>query len=324
MMSPSTAMEDPRLSAIALTTRTGQSTRGRALVWMLAILLLVTSAIALAAADALPITGARAEKTAPANSETLPPNRLGGVATDPSAVPVDPSVIEATWDGPSVHLDWTGADYARAETTFIGDRLVSPGDRVVRTLTIVNAGPGNGVATVTIDFAEVVPEGAQNANLADDVTLFWDVDGVSGEERFSALVPAGRANVAEIAVAKGDPVQVTVGFEMDPSVETSKAQGADSTVLSFDVGVELAGETKPSLVPKLSVTGATGILVLIAIAIALLLIGWLLLSLRRRSYRCDECDGGIGRNEERVVHRDGSGVKRMLCAECLHADVPAP
>ncbi|RZT66641.1 TraR/DksA family transcriptional regulator [Leucobacter luti] len=321
-MSPSIDTRDPRLSAITIDSRDGLSSRGRAIAWVLAILLLVTSVLALAAADALPISGARAQNTAPAASDSALPERLGGVASDPSAVPVDPSVIEATWDGPAVNLDWTGAEYARAETTFIGDRVAAPGDRVVRTLNVVNAGPGNGVATVTIDLAEVVPEGAQNPNLADDVTLFWDIAGVSGEERFSALVPEGRANVAEIAVPQGDPVQVTVGFEMDAAVETSRALGADSTVLSFDVGVELTGETEPPVIPTLSVTGATGILALIGIAIALLLIGWLLLALRRRTHRCDDCDREIARDEERVEYRDGNGAKRTLCAECNHAPVP--
>ena len=313
---PATETSDPRMTEITIDSRNGLSTRGRAIAWVLAILFLLTSAVALAAADALPITGARAQNTAPANSGTSIPDRLGGIASNPSATPLDPSVIEASWDGPAVNLDWTGAEYARAETTFIGDRVASPGDRVVRTLNVVNAGPGNGVASVTIDLSEVVPEGAHNPRLADDVTLFWDIAGVSGEERFSALVPAGRAHVAEIAVPQGDPVQVTVGFEMDAAVDTSQALGAESTVLSFDVGVELTGETEPPVIPALSVTGATGILALIGIAVALLLIGWLLIALRRRHQRCDECDRDIARDEQRVEYRDGNGAKRTLCANC--------
>ena len=319
-MSPSIDTRDPRLSAITLDSRDGLSTRGRAIAWVLAMLLLVISAIALAAADALPITGARAQSSAPASSESLLPNRLGGIASDPSAVPVDPRVIEATWDGPAVHLDWTGAEYARAETTFIGDRVASPGDRVVRTLNVVNAGPGDGVARVTIDLSEIVPTGAKNPDLADDVTLFWDIDGVSGEERFSELVPLGRAHVAEIAVPQRETVQVTVGFEMDAAIETSKAQGSDSTVLSFDVGVELTGETEPPAMPKLSVTGAAGILALIGFALALLLIGWLLLALRRRAPHCDECDRKISREEVRIEY---GGGKRTLCASCNDALMPA-
>ncbi|MFD5598837.1 hypothetical protein ACFWHR_02155 [Leucobacter sp. NPDC058333] len=304
------------MTEITIDSRDGMSTRSRAIAWVLAILLLLTSAVALAAADALPITGARTQNSAATNSDASVPDRLGGTTSHPSATAVDSSVIEATWDGPAVNLDWTGAEYARAETTFIGDRVASPGDRVVRTLNVVNAGPGNGVATVTIDLSEVVPEGAHNPHLADDVTLFWDVAGVAGEERFSALVPAGRARVAEIAVPQGGPVRVTVGFEMAAAVESSRALAANSTVLSFDVGVELAGETEPPVIPALSVTGATGILALIGIAIALLLIGWLLLALRRRSRRCDECDRDLARDEQRVEYRDGSGAKRTLCANC--------
>ncbi|TCK35463.1 hypothetical protein EDF60_2838 [Leucobacter luti] len=321
-MSPSIDSRDPRLSAIAREARDGLSPRGRATAWALAILLLVISAIALAAADALPITGSRTQSTPAATSESLLPARVGGAASTPSTVPTAPNVIEAAWDGPAVNLDWAGAEYARAETTFIGDRVASPGDQVVRTLSVVNAGPGNGVATVTIDLAELVPEGAQNPDLADDVTLFWDIAGVSGEERFSELVALGRAHVAEIAVPQGDSVRVTVGFKMDAEVETSQAQGGHSTVLSFDVGVELAGETGPSAAPKLSVTGATGILALIGTALALLLIGWLLLALRRRAPYCDECDRKISRDERRIEYR-GGGAKRILCTSCNDALVPA-
>ncbi|WP_125098196.1 hypothetical protein [Leucobacter chromiireducens] len=322
-MSPSLNTSDPRLVALAVDSRDGLSTRGRAIAWVLAILLLATSVLALAAADALPFTGARAQDSVSANANPALPERLGGAASNPSAVRADPAVIEASWDGPAVHLDWTGAEYARAETTFIGDRVAAPGDRVVRTLNVVNAGPGNGVAAVTIDLAEVVPEGARNPDLADDVTLFWDIAGVSGEERFSALVLAGRANVAEIAVPQGERVPVTVGFEMDAAVETSQALGADSTVLRFDVGVELSGETESPTIPALAVTGATGILALIGIAIALLLIGWLLLALRRRTQRCDECDRELGRHDERVEIREWRGAKRTLCAECARVAVPA-
>lgn len=302
--------------------------RSRAFAWALTVLILLLGAALLAYANALPLSGSReqrvpardtlAPQATPLSGEALPgasaaPDRVGATPSDSGATPLDATVVQAEWDGPAVHLDWTGAEYARAETTFIGDRLVSPGDRVVRTLNIVNAGPGDGVASVTIDLSEDVPEGALNPDLASDVTLFWDIAGVSGQETFAALVPAGRARVAELAVEPGATFAVTVGFEMDAGVETSQAAGAASTVLSFDVGVELAGETDT---PSLTLSGAAPALLAAAIALGLLLLGVLLVAVRRRAQECDDCGEAIERGDPWVQGRDADGAEWLICGDC--------
>lgn len=258
------------------------SPRGRFLAGILTVLLLLGAGVALALADALPTFGGRAQSVAELDAAGSAPVRSGAGAGPSGAEGVPATVVAAEWDGPAVHLDWTGAEYARAETTFIGERRAAPGDRVVRTLNVVNAGPGDGVAAVTLDLTEVIPDGALNPDLAQHVSLFWDIAGVTGEETFAALNSRERVSVAEVAVAQGATVPVTVGFTMAAAVETGQAAGADSTLLSFDVGVNLTGETEPFEPPALALTGVTGILALLFLAAGLVLLGVLLVGRRRR------------------------------------------
>lgn len=270
-------------TVLAVKSSHGLSPRGRFMAGILTVLLLLGTGVALATADALPTLGAKAQNASGDNAQNASsPARSGSGAAQEGADILPASVVSAEWDGPAVHLDWTGAEYARAETTFIGERRASPGDRVVRTLNIVNSGPGDGIAAVTLDLAEVVPEDALNPHLAQDVTLFWNIAGVTGEDTFAALDSEGRVSVAEVAVAQGETVSVTVGFAMDAAVETSNSARADSTVLSFDVGVNLKGELEPPVTPTLALTGATGLIALLCIAGALVFLGFLIVSKRRR------------------------------------------
>lgn len=264
----------------------GLSARGKFIAGILTVLLLLGAGVALAMADSMPMFGGRANAVTTGGAPQSP-ERLGTGTTVAGASALPAATVQAEWDGPAVHLDWTGAEYARAETTFIGERKASPGDRVTRTLNVVNAGPGEGVAAVTLDVTELVPEGALNPELAKDVTLFWDIAGVTGEETFEALKAGDRVTVAEVAVQQGATVPVAFGFAMDAAVETSNASGAPSTELSFDVGVNLTGETST---PEISVTGGTGVLALICIALALLLIGFMLVVAKRRREEDDRLE----------------------------------
>lgn len=322
-MHSSLTMSNSAGSAISVTARGGMSPRGRVVAWLLATLILLAGCVALAAAGSLPITGARAQSSPATVAAQTEPMRLGGTATPSDVTGLDASIIEAAWDGPAVHLDWRGAEYARAEATFVGERVASPGDRVVRTLNVVNAGPRDGIASVTIDAEQLIPEGALNPDLADDVTLFWDVAGIEGEEQFAALLHRGRVSVAELAVPQGETVAVSVGFAMDRAVETSASLGADSTALTFGVGVELTGETEAPVIPPLPETGAAGILAVIGLAAALLLSGWALLGLRRRR-RCDACDRRVTRDVAWVRRCDAAGVEETLCGDCEVAGTQVP
>lgn len=287
--------------------------------WVVAAVLLLGCGVGLAAADALPFTGRQA--VSGTLTESGPGARAGqpiaqGPTSPDDGSRIEPGAIEAKWNGPAVNLDWTGAEYVRAETSFIGDRIASPGDRVARTLSIVNAGPGDGVLSIAIDVAENTPAGTRNPDLAEDVTLFWDVDGVRGEERFSVLVPRGQTNVAEISLAKGGQVAVSIGYEMARSVETSRSLGAASTQLDFDVDVKLTGDTYSQTRPKLAMTGSTGLLAILGIGLALGLLGLILLAIRRRQPECDDCERPIRRGDHWVKSHDSHGMRKIQCESC--------
>ncbi|SEF12608.1 hypothetical protein SAMN04489740_4264 [Arthrobacter alpinus] len=302
-----------------LDSRHGLSGRGRALVWIVASFLLIGCAVGLVAANALPFTGSqtvnRVTSELDSDKDAGQPG-IRGTGEFIDAVNVEATAIKAMWDGPAINLDWSGGEYARAEGSFIGDRTVSPGDHVVRSLNIVNDGPSQGVLTVEIDFAEIVPAGALNPGLAEDVTLFWNVKGVTGQEQFSVLVPKGTVNVAEISLLRGEQVAVSIGFEMAKNVETSRALGAASTVLNFDVDVKLTGDTSTPVLPKLPITGSAGLLALLGIAVLTGLFGWLLLAIRRQRRWCDDCEEAIKRKDHWVKHSDSHGARKIQCERC--------
>ncbi|GLJ80001.1 hypothetical protein [Microbacterium imperiale] len=309
---PGPARIDPAIPIAA----SGLSPRGRLIAALLTAALLLTATAGVAAAGALPTFGTRTTSTAHgsvaeagAERRSAQPIISGGeVAT----------VVEAQWNGPAIHLDWHGVPYARAETSFIGDRVVVPGDRTVRTLDVVNAGPADAVMTVTMDFDEQVPAAANNPRLGEDITIFWEIAGISGRQSFSALAADRRVEIAELALNRDETAHITVGFEMPRETRGSRSLGAESTLLRFDVGVEMRGETgaggpRP---PALAVSGGQLALAAIAAAIALTLLGLLVLALRRRDHRCDDCDRSIPSDERRITVRSPQQRPETLCREC--------
>lgn len=171
----------------------------------------------------------------------------GRVLASPSDVVLDDAVA-ADWDGPTLHLDWTGAGYTTAEATFVGDRVVAPGDRVQRTLRVRNDGPEAAVLTVSMLLDPQVPAEALNPRLAEAVHLFWDVAGETGSATYAALAGGGDqdAVVAQAAVPRGGTARVAVGFTVPPETTEHRGRGRDSTVLAFTVRARMQGETAPA------------------------------------------------------------------------------
>lgn len=313
-------------------TSSGLSPRGRAIAALLATAILLAATAVLAAAEALPTLGTRAADDRAAvgavqsETATVGTDRRGAepIVSGGAVAPV----IEAHWDGPAVHLDWQGVPYARAETSFVGDRVAVPGDRTVRTLDIVNAGPATGVMSVVVDFDEQIPAGARNPRLGEDIMIFWELGDLTGQQSFSALAANDRVEIAELALDQDETVQLTMGFEMPHEVESSRSFGAESTLLRFDVGIEMrdeagaggpgvggpgAGGPRP---PGLAVSGGQLALAAIAAAVALTLLGLLLLALRRRDRRCDDCDRDIPSDEPRITIRTPQQRPETLCSDC--------
>ncbi len=204
-------------------------------------------------------------------------------------------LLSGRWDARTVHLDWRGSDYATAQASFVGERVISPGDHVFRTLGVRNDGPSDGVMSVGLVLAETVPVLAANPELGDEVTLFWDIDGVRGSAPFSDLLALdeGRPELVQVQVARGADVPVTVGFGVPMALATEMNGRAESSDLRFDVRVQIEGDasTIPSI---LAATGgsATLALMLAALALGILAAGLLLLAARRR--RCDGCGDAPG------------------------------
>jgi LPXTG-motif cell wall-anchored protein len=237
-------------------------------------------------------------------------------------------VVPAEWDGPIVHLDWRGTSYSTAGATFVADRVISPGDLVHRTLTIVNDGPAAAVLTVLIQADQHLPEVARNPELAKDVVLFWDAAGVEGSESFSGLLARASAEsgapvpVAQVQVAQGETVPVTVGFRFGADVADHRMVGADSTMISFDVLAQLHGDTAapqpelPRVLPRVLPRTGAAALGWAAVAGALLVSGWLLVAAARRRRRCDDCERRLGRDDRWNEYHLGHGRVHTRCVPC--------
>ncbi|MEV7974137.1 hypothetical protein [Cellulomonas sp. NPDC089187] len=320
------------------------SSRGRTVAWVIAAMLLFLGTGVLSAVGLTPITGATtgsggvdatgddaARVSAPSGGAGAPAvadraTQAGqaapvGTAGDPNELP---DVIGAQWDGPTVHVDWTGNHYTTVEADFVGDRVASPGDRVERTLTLVNEGPADAVMTVNLLLSQTVPEGTTNPDFSEAIDLFWNVAGVAGTDTFATLLAQGSPTIAEVVVPRHATARITVGFLMPVDVDGHRSDiTVDSTALHFQLQARMRGDTPsapPALValPDLAITGAqvAGAALLV---VGLLLVGWLLVAVARRR-RCDDCGRRIGRGEEWTVRRGGDAPRRVQCADCQ----PAP
>lgn len=246
-----------------------------------------------------------------------------GDATSREATRAD--LLSGRWDGRTVHLDWRGAEYDTAQASFVGERVISPGDHIFRTLGVRNDGPSDAVMSVGLVLAETVPVLAANPELGDEVTLFWDVAGVRGSAPFSDLIALddGRPELVQVQVPRGAEVPVTVGFDV-PAALTTEMNGRDeSSALRFDVRVQIEGDTS-TIPPTLAATGGTAALaaLLLALALGILAAGLLLLAARRR--RCDGCGGSIRGGAPWVARRAASGLRQSLCLGCAPAPVLLP
>lgn len=309
-------MDDSAPQVVDLSAGDALSPRGRRLAWVFTLVIVLTGLAVLSAVAGPQLTG-----STPASGGTAAGDTEGSGTTDGTlAVLADPvgevrdGAIQAEWDGPVTHLDWQGRTYATAAASFVGDRVASPGDRVQRTLLIGNAGPSDAVMTVALITQSSGPDGAED--LGRSVDLFWDTAGVAGQERFATLVGAGGQGqvVSEVAVAHGATVPVTVGFTMP--AEVTAHQGTDDTgVLEFQVVIRLQGDTAaaPPL-PGLAITGAQ-VAALIALALVLAGLGWLLwLLARRRRPRCEDCGARLSGDDpcgECAAAGDGARAGNM-------------
>ncbi|QAY64605.1 hypothetical protein ET495_16925 [Xylanimonas allomyrinae] len=300
---------------VASTVRTGSpSRRRRALAWAVALAFVALVVLAVAGRPTLGCAGA-----APLTIRAAPGpgNPTAGAAAvsggsegtaggsgplPPASVPGDPAqdgwaqdgwaqdgwaqALRARWDGPTMHLDWRGRAYATAEASFVGDRVLTPGDDVHRTLAVGNGGPADAVMTVRILFDD------QSLTRADEVLaaraeLYWDVAEVHGALSMDRLrdAPGGSTVVAAVRVPRAATVPVTVGVRMRADETAGRDTGDDpADGMAFRVLVRLGADT--SSVPAPGVLPRTGAAVADLVVVALVLVGLgrvLVAASRRRS-----------------------------------------
>lgn len=247
----------------------------------------------------------------------------GTFVFDMSTIDVD-DAVQAVWDGPTTHLDWEANSYATAEATFVGDRVVSPGDDVHRTLNLSNGGPSDGVMSIGFLLDETIAALTVNPDLAQNIVVYWDVAGITGSQTFASLLErqqAGTPVVAEVQVPQGATSPVTIGFRMDADITTDRALGQDSALLSFQVLAHMQGDTT-TYVPPLPKTGVA-VLGGIALAAGLLALGWLALIAARRRRRCDDCDQRITTGHEWSEYHLTNGRRHIQCDDC-HLTIGPP
>lgn len=315
------------------TNSDGMSRSGRVSAWLIAVSLVVIGLLSVVNSNAAVITGfpvpAVAPAAAPANAAnsaagqtgvaTAAPATTAGTAGTPGAQTVD-DAIQAAWDGSTTELDWTGKAYASVDATFVGDSVASPGDRVSRTLTIGNAGPSAGVMSVMLVVDQTIPAFADNPDFAQDIDLFWDVAGVSGNESFARLLAAQNSAtpVAQVQVPQGASVPVTIGYTMSAGVTADRNGGTASTDLSFQVRVQLQGDTQ--IAPPTLVSTGGAVLSRVGFVAGLSGAGVLLVLLTLLAFgarrRCGACAQHIGRDDQWAKIRLADGSTRLLCGDC--------
>jgi hypothetical protein len=300
---------------------TGAPSAGRAhaaapAAWAVAVALLLGGGTALAAsarpaADAGP--SGPSGRTA-ASTPSGEPATTGAAAGAPGA-----ATLRAEWDGPATHLDWRGRTYATAEASFVGDRVAAPGDRTQRTLHLINAGPAGAVLTLTLVLHDPGADPDGETDLGEALTLFWDVAGGAGAGRLADLRGAGpRVDVAQVRVPHGESAAVTVGFTVPAETTGARSGGAEAPAVALDVLARLEGEAEPAAVPALALTGAR-LGGLVALALGLLVAGWLVVAAARGRARCCACGALVG---DRGARRR-AGWARGAPVRCGRCPLPA-
>lgn len=304
----------------ALADARRRNRRASYLAWILALVLLLTLAGVLSAAGVLPTIQVGQSAGDASHDESV--GDRATPASDGSTQSWD-ATAQAAWDGPATHLDWSGRGYSTSESSFIGDRIATPGDSTRRTLLLTNDGPARAGLVVSLRLGQLVTGDARNPALAEDVELFWNVGGIEGRQLYSDLLDesTGIVDIAEVQVAEGEAVAVEIGFELPASTSAQRNEGQPSTELAFDVIATMSGDAdaQPN---RLATTGA-GSLIPFGIAAALLMLLGLLLVARRRR-RCDDCSRTISRDESWVELEDRGHARYRVCPDCaLHRTTAA-
>jgi hypothetical protein len=324
----------------------GLSRRGRTAAWILALALLLVGASALYSAAAPLLTGAVVSPPGSTHATSVttgePPaasdaidgtggSTVSGATTTRRRTADDPIIddagdtrltgaLRAEWDGPTTQMDWQAKRRETVVASCVGERISSPGDDTRRTLKLANAGPGAALLTVGVRVSELLPESANNPDLAQGIELFWDAAGIQGSRSFADLLADqqdGTPILAQMTVPQEETVKVTVGFRMNIDQTEYRMLAAASTELSFDVVAQMREATAaagvvPAGMPRTGVT----VIGAVALAVGLLVVGMLLLSGALLRRRCGDCGKPVRHGDPFLEHHLGAGRRHLQCAAC--------
>src|SRR5699024_5257390 len=167
----------------------------------------------------------------------------------------------------AVQLSWDGSSYASTtlENFFAGPVSV-PEDTATRTLLVSNDGPSDATFRPTIVNVNPLHPGAADVhhnsghqepddsglyagagpqgNFYDDLHLNWDGGGAS----FTDLDANGQTSIAEIPLAQGEQVPITLTYDFPLEATSGNQANVDARLASFEVLLELGGNL-PTEVP---------------------------------------------------------------------------
>ncbi|MDR2704058.1 MAG: hypothetical protein LBB58_06935 [Cellulomonadaceae bacterium] len=170
--------------------------------------------------------------------------------------------LRATLGAQTIALDWAGNQVASpGGDTIVGERVLIPGDRILRTIDVVNAGPTDAVLSAALT---LIPGGRRDSageeDFAQAVQFFWALaaGGSSGGNSAGIANITGTAPVGElladsgvflsnVLAPRGKVNQLTVGIELPDSINDHFA----GALPNFALTISLTDPTPepPSILP---------------------------------------------------------------------------
>jgi hypothetical protein len=164
------------------------------------------------------------------------------------------------WAGQTNNAHFRYGSYTTNSNSFLGGRVVVPGDEVSRTLVVRNENSAGTCAAGNfqvslVDVTEQIPDMAVNTELAQLVQLRWTVAGTSGAATFAQVLDSAQPYpIGDFRLDAGEEGDVTVGVVFAEPEVTGKSQQAESVRLDFDVRVAAQGDCSATPEPRATAT----------------------------------------------------------------------
>lgn len=197
--------------------------------------------------------------------------------------------IPITWDGRTIAMSWDGRTLGTATGTLIGANIAIPGESVMGSALVENAGPGPARLTIEIrDVKATYPSNDSSSPLEDIIHLFWDfggqTDDVVWREARLAQDDAGVSYTTMVTLSQGEQLPLRVGFYFPEEETGGQNDDGNSPTLSFGLRLTMTDESQADVT-----TGGTGVqrvvglVALVLVALGILGLGAARIMRRRAS-----------------------------------------